>query len=459
MGLSRFQKIEQAHKIELEPNRYGLVVELHIMYEVTSAQAFPELEQMGISVLRPENTMGVTDHVVATGGTSPKNELLDELLIEHFEKNCRNHGIEHYGRHNGKQGICHVLAPELGLTRPNSTIFCGDSHTATHGAFGAIAAGIGTSTIRDILATGCILDYTSPKQFKIEVSGKLAAHLSAKDLILYIISQIGNEWATGGAVFFTGDAIRDLSMEGRMTLCNMTIEFGGRFGYCDVDEKTIDWFRQSRTCFDGLTDAQIEQWYAFNTDEDAEFDRYVKFDASDVKQMVSYGLNLNEVIDVEGATGEVEGVHESRQQWELPVGTLAKEMTFHHAFIGSCTNGRVEDFVAAADVIKRHGGKIQVQTALAVPGSIQVKERCEELGLDRVFIEAGFEWRDPGCSSCCGMNPDKLVGRIASSSNRNFPGRQGPGSRTYLMSPSSVALAALEGKFCDLKSFIETTSK
>jgi 3-isopropylmalate/(R)-2-methylmalate dehydratase large subunit len=455
MGKTRFQKVEQRHLVELDEDKKALAVGLHIIHEVTSSQAFAALKKMGIPVHRPANTFAVTDHVVNTGGSSNPNDLMDEILIKTLEDNCEEHGITLYGQHNGLQGVCHVIAPEVGLTRPNTTIFCGDSHTSTHGAFGSIAAGIGTSNVRDILATGCLLNYNSPRQIKVEVNGKLADHLSAKDIILYILSKVGNEWATGGAVFFTGEAIENLSMTGRMTICNMTIEMGGRFGYCDVDDTTVSWFKQQRDFFkEGeLTDELVQDWKSLNTDADAQFDDTLTIDAKDIRQMISYGLTLNEIVPIDGKIGEINGVHPSRAHLEVAVGATASDIEFQHAFIGSCTNGRVEDFAAAANVIKKHGGKIKVKSALAVPGSIEVKKECEAVGIDKVFSDAGFEWREPGCSSCLAMNPDKFDGRVASSTNRNFPGRQGPKSRTYLMSPESVALAALEGKMVDLESF------
>jgi 3-isopropylmalate/(R)-2-methylmalate dehydratase large subunit len=455
MGKTRFQKVEQRHLVELDEGKKALAVGLHIIHEVTSSQAFAALKKMGIPVHRPANTFAVTDHVVNTGGSSAPNDLMDEILIKTLEDNCKENNITLYGQHNGLQGVCHVIAPEVGLTRPNTTIFCGDSHTSTHGAFGSIAAGIGTSNVRDILATGCLLNYTSPRQIKVEVNGKLADHLSAKDIILYILSKVGNEWATGGAVFFTGDTIESLSMTGRMTICNMTIEMGGRFGYCDVDDTTVDWFKSQRDFFkpDELNDDLISDWKSLNTDADAQFDDVLSIDASDIRQMISYGLTLNEIVPVDGKIGEVKGVHPNRAHLEVPVGATASDIEFQHAFIGSCTNGRVEDFAAAANVIQKHGGKVKVKSALAVPGSIEVKRECEKQGIAKVFTEAGFEWREPGCSSCLAMNPDKFDGRVASSTNRNFPGRQGPQSRTYLMSPESVALAALEGKMSDIEQF------
>ena len=458
MGQTRFQKVEKRHLIDLGEGRLALAVGLHIIHEVTSSQAFAALEKMDIPVHRPQNTFAVTDHVVNTGGSSEANDLMDEILIKTLEENCEKHNITLYGQHNGLQGVCHVVAPEVGLTRPNTTIFCGDSHTSTHGAFGSIAAGIGTSNVRDILATGCLLNYTSPRQLKVEVNGELASHLSAKDIILYVLSKVGNEWATGGAVFFTGDTIRSLSMEGRMTICNMTIEMGGRFGYCDVDESTFSWYEKNRDFFssDDLNDDLRQDWLSLNTDDDATYDDELVIDASDIQQMISYGLTLNEIIPITGTTTKIPGVLDARAHLEVPEGTSPDQIDFDHAFIGSCTNGRLEDFEAAAKVLRLHGGKIKINSALAVPGSIEVKNDCEAIGLDKIFIDAGFEWRDPGCSSCLAMNPDKFDGRVASSTNRNFPGRQGPKSRTYLMSPESVALCALEGKMSDLKSFYDS---
>jgi 3-isopropylmalate/(R)-2-methylmalate dehydratase large subunit len=455
MGKNRFQKVEERHLVKGEDGKNALAVGLHIIHEVTSSQAFSAIKKMGLKVRRPENTFAVADHVVNTGGSSKPNDLMDEILIKTLEQNCSENNITLYGQHNGLQGVCHVVAPEVGLSRPNTTIFCGDSHTSTHGAFGSIAAGIGTSNVRDIFATGCLLNYTSPRHVKIEVNGELDEHLSAKDVILYIMSKVGNEWATGAAVFFTGSTIANLSIQGRMTICNMTIEMGGRFGYCDVDNTTIEWFKNGREFLtqEELTQDLINDWKSLNTDSDAEFEEVLSIDAADIKQMISYGLTLNEIIAIDESTTQIDNVHPSRAHLEPGTDMKATDITFDHAFIGSCTNGRVEDFAAAAEVIKKHGGKVVVKSALAVPGSIEVKNDCEKLGIDKILSDAGFEWRNPGCSSCLAMNPDKFDGRVASSTNRNFPGRQGPKSRTFLMSPESVALAALEGKMVDIVSF------
>lgn len=457
MGQTRFQKIEARHLVDLGNGKKALAVGLHIVHEVTSAQAFSALRKMALPVFHPAQTFAVTDHVVHTGGSSAPNDVMDEVLVKTLEDNCKEFGITLYGQHNGLQGVCHVVAPEVGLTRPGTTVFCGDSHTSTHGAFGTIAAGIGTSNVRDILATGTLLNYVSPKQMKVEVRGRLAPWLSAKDLMLYILSKAGNEWATGGAVFFTGEAFRHLSMEGRMTVCNMTIEMGGRFGYCDVDETTLAWYQKDRDFWKAgtLTEAVKKDWLSLNTDGDAVYDKTLVLEASDVKQMLSFGLTLNEIIPVGEKTREVSDVVENRRHLEVKAGTPAVEISLDHAFVGSCTNGRVADFEAAARVIKAHGGRIQVKSALAVPGSIEVKRECERLGIHQIFTEAGWEWREPGCSSCLAMNPDKFDGRVASSTNRNFPGRQGPKSRTYLMSPEAVALSAMEGHVADLKGFYD----
>lgn len=455
MGKTRFQKIEDKHLLTLSDGKQALAVGLHIIHEVTSAQAFSALQKMGIDVHRPQNTFAVTDHVVNTGGSSAPNDLMDDILIQTLADNCRKYGITLYSQSNSKQGICHVVAPDVGLTRPNTTIFCGDSHTSTHGAFGSIAAGIGTSNVRDILATGCLLNYTSPKQMEVRIEGDLDPAFSAKDIILYTLYQLGNDWATGGAVFFTGSTMRALSMAERMTICNMTIEMGGRFGYCDVDETTVNWYRQKRDFWnpDQLTSDLIDSWTSSNTDSDAIFDKSTTINAADIQQMISYGLTLNEITTAQGKVGKVNNVHSSRKRYEMDEGTHVHNITFAGAFIGSCTNGRYEDFKRAADILKNHGGKVKVKTALAVPGSVAVKEQCEAEGIHRTFIAAGYEWRDPGCSSCLAMNPDKFIGRVASSTNRNFSGRQGPQSRTYLMSPESVALSSLEGRFADIKAF------
>jgi 3-isopropylmalate/(R)-2-methylmalate dehydratase large subunit len=427
MNKTRFQKIEAENLIKINNNQKALSVGLHIIHEVTSAQAFTALEKMGLPVKHIQNTFAVTDHVVSTGGNSPPNDIMDELLIKTLEENCKKYKITHYGTHNHKQGICHVVAPEIGLTRPNLTIFCGDSHTSTHGAFGAIAAGIGTSNVRDILASGCLLNYHSPQQVKIQVDGKLPKHVSAKDLILFLLSKLG--------------------------VCNMTIEMGGRFGYCDVDNTTINWFKQDRDFWkaNNLDSDTINRWKSFNCDKKAIFDKEIYFDAQHVKQMISFGLTLNDIVDIDGKVGQVKNIHSSRVRYEPITGENIVGLKIEGAFIGSCTNGRYSDFKAAAEILQKHGGKIKVKKALAVPGSLQIKKECESKGLDQVFKNAGFEWRDPGCSACLAMNPDKFIGRVASSTNRNFHGRQGPQSRTFLMSPQSVALSALFGKITNLK--------
>ena len=456
VGKTRFQKIERDNLIDLGDGKKALFVGLHIIHEVTSAQAFSALRQMKLPIKRRQNTFAVTDHVINTGGSSPENDLMDKILIQTLEDNCKEFGITHYGPHNQKQGICHVVAPETGLTRPNLTIFCGDSHTSTHGAFGSIAAGIGTSNVRDILASGCLLNYTSPKQIKIQINGQIPSHLSAKDLTLYLFSLLGNQWSSGGAVHYTGETISNMTMEERMTLCNMTIEMGGRFGYCDVDEKTFSWFERDRDFWakENLTEELKKEWVSYNSDENCQYDKEITIDASKVQQMVSFGLTLNDVVGIDQDFGKVENVIESRKLYEAEEGTKMQDISVDGAFIGSCTNGRVSDFLSAAEIIKKHGGKVKVKQALAVPGSMSIKHQLEQMGIDKIFIDAGFEWRNAGCSSCLAQNPDKFRGRVASSTNRNFPGRQGPESRTFLMSPSSVALAALEGKISKLEDFL-----
>ncbi len=458
MRQTRFEKIEADNLIRLSNGSQALSVALHIIHEVTSPQAFSALKKMQLGVAAPQHTFAVTDHIISTGGSSTAADVIDEVMIKALVDNCQTAGITHYHTENQKQGICHVVGPDSGLTRPNITIFCGDSHTSTHGAFGAIAAGVGTSSVRDILATGALLQYTSPQQLKIEVTGTLAPELSAKDIILYIFSKLGSGWATGGAVFYTGSALKRLTMEERMTIANMTIEMGGRFGYFDVDDITLQWFRSKRDFWDSaaLSAELADEWLSYNCDADAQFTRTVSFDASEVKQMVSFGLSLNDIVAIDECAGRVDNVHPARQQYEVAAGTPMTDVRIDGAFIGSCTNGRFSDFKAAAEVLKKHGGKVKVPTALAVPGSMAVKRQVEEAGLDQLFKAAGFEWRDAGCSSCLAMNADKFVGRVASSTNRNFAGRQGPQSRTFLMSPQAVALAALEGKISDVAAFFKT---
>ena len=436
-----------------------LYVDLHLVHEVTSPQAFAGLRLAGRPVRRPDRTIATADHNVPTDGTPVAAQIKDQLSrvqVQTLERNCAEFGVPVHSLGSDKQGIVHVIGPELGITQPGMTIVCGDSHTATHGAFGALAFGIGTSEVEHVLATQCLVQ-RKPKSMRITYVGDLCSGVTAKDLILATIGQIGVEGAVGHVVEFAGPAIEALSMEGRMTICNMTIEAGGRAGMIAPDETTIEFVRGREAAPSGADwDALVARWRELRTDDGAAFDREVTVDLDAVSPMVTWGTNPEMVVGVADAVPQPQSDGDERalEYMGLSAGTPIQDIRLERVFIGSCTNSRIGDLRAAASVIK--GRKVHDDVyAMVVPGSVQVKAQAEAEGLDEVFRAAGFDWRGAGCSMCLGMNPDTLKPgeRCASTSNRNFEGRQGRGGRTHLVSPQMAAAAAIEGRFVDIRNW------
>jgi 3-isopropylmalate/(R)-2-methylmalate dehydratase large subunit len=457
-----FDKLWSAH--EVGPNL--IYIDLHLVHEVTSPQAFDALRLAGRKVRRPDRTLATADHNVPTDGTPVAARIKDELSrvqVQTLERNCEEFGIPVYSLGSDRQGIVHVIGPELGVTQPGMTIVCGDSHTATHGAFGALAFGIGTSEVEHVLATQT-LPQRKPKSMIVRYEGELGFGVTAKDLILGTIGQMGVEGGVGHAIEFAGPAIEGLSMEGRMTICNMTIEGGGRAGMIAPDETTFEWVRGREAAPQGADfDAAVERWREFTTDEGASFDTEITVDAGALSPQVTWGTNPEMVVPVTekvpapedfDSPADRESAERALVYMGLKAGTPIEDIALDRVFIGSCTNSRIGDLRAAADVVKGHKVAGSVY-AMVVPGSVQVKRQAEEEGLHEVFQEAGFDWRGAGCSMCLGMNPDilKPEERCASTSNRNFEGRQGRGGRTHLVSPQMAAAAAIEGRFVDIRKF------
>ncbi len=447
MPKTLFDKIWDAH--EVAPNL--IYIDLHLVHEVTSPQAFDGLRLEGRTVRRPDRTLATADHNVPTDGTPVAERIRDELSrvqVQTLERNCEEFGIPVYSLGSDRQGIVHVIGPELGVTQPGMTIVCGDSHTATHGAFGALAFGIGTSEVEHVLATQCLVQ-SKPKSMRILYEGELANGVTPKDLILATIGQMGVDGAVGHVVEYSGPVIERMSMEGRMTVCNMTIEGGGRAGMVAPDDTTLAWYEDRPQA-----PADPDSVPALRTDDGASFDKEVTVDASAISPMVTWGTNPAQVVGVADAVPEPssEGEQRALQYMDLAPGTPLTEVKLDRVFIGSCTNSRIGDLRAAASVIKGRRVSSDVY-AMVVPGSVQVKAQAEREGLDEVFRAAGFDWRGAGCSMCLGMNPDILKPgeRCASTSNRNFEGRQGRGGRTHLVSPEMAAAAAIEGHFVDIR--------
>jgi 3-isopropylmalate/(R)-2-methylmalate dehydratase large subunit len=459
MAKTLFDKIWDAHEVA-----DGLIyIDLHLVHEVTSPQAFDGLRLERRAVRRPDKTVATADHNVPTDGTPAARMIADELSriqVETLERNCAEFGIPVYSLGSDRQGIVHVIGPELGVTQPGLTIVCGDSHTATHGAFGALAVGIGTSEVEHVLATQCLVQ-RRPKTMRIEYSGELGAGVTAKDLILATIGRLGVSGMVGHAVEYAGDTIRGLSMENRMTICNMTIEGGGRAGMIAPDETTFEWV-SGRPGAPEDFDAAVAEWRKLPTDDGARFDTDIEVDATAISPMVTWGTNpgmvaqVTEAVPDPSAWGEGPADREAAERalayMALTPGTRMIDIALDRVFIGSCTNSRIQDLREAASIVdgRKVGGSVR---AMVVPGSQQVKGQAEEEGLDDVFRSAGFEWRTAGCSMCLGMNPDILAEgeRCASTSNRNFEGRQGRGGRTHLVSPRMAAAAAIEGSFVDIR--------
>jgi 3-isopropylmalate/(R)-2-methylmalate dehydratase large subunit len=448
MQRSMFDKIWAAH--EVSPSL--LYIDLHLVHEVTSPQAFEGLRLAGRKVRRPDRTLATVDHNVPTDGTRSAAQIRDELSrvqVQTLEQNCEEFGIPLYTLGSEHQGIVHVIGPELGISQPGMTIVCGDSHTATHGAFGALAFGIGTSEVEHVLATQCMVQ-SRPRSMRIGYEGELGFGVSAKDLILATIGQIGVAGAVGHVVEFAGPPIKSLSMEGRMTVCNMTIEGGGRAGMIAPDETTFEWL-QGRP---GAPSEIPADWRSLASDDGAEFDQQLVIDAGAISPMVTWGTNPGMVVQVTDSVPEPASDQDERalDYMALTPGTPIAEIKLDRVFIGSCTNSRIGDLRSAAEVVS--GRKVADGLyAMVVPGSQQVKAQAEREGLDEVFRKAGFDWRDAGCSMCLGMNPDIAAPgeRVASTSNRNFEGRQGRGSRSHLVSPQMAAAAAIAGRFVDIR--------
>jgi len=457
-----FEKVWEAHLVSEPTGRSPIIyIDLHLVHEVTSPQAFDGLRASGRPVRQPLRTVATVDHNIPTEprGT-PITDPIAARQIEALQKNCKEFGVRLFDMDSPEQGIVHVIGPELGLTQPGMTIVCGDSHTSTHGAFGSLAFGIGTSEVEHVLATQC-LPQRKPKTMKIEVSGGLPEGVTAKDLALGVIGKIGTDGATGYVIEYAGDVVRGLSMEARMTLCNMSIEAGARAAMVAPDETTFAYVQGRRFAPQGdAWDKSVAYWKTLTSDAGARFDKILNIDAATLAPFVTWGTNPGMVVQVTERVPELNGgseadrraTEQALQYMGLQPGTPIEEIAVDRVFIGSCTNSRLEDLRAAARVAKGYRVNPKVR-AMVVPGSQAVKQAAEKEGLQRVFQEAGFEWRESGCSMCLGMNPDILQPgeRCASTSNRNFEGRQGRGGRTHLVSPMMAAAAAISGHFTDIR--------
>ena len=461
-----YDKLMSAHVVREEATTSLIYIDRQLIHEVTSPQAFEGLKLAGRKPWRLDANLAVPDHNVPTtersAGVNSIEDPISKLQIETLDKNCDEFGINEITMNDIRQGIVHVIGPEQGATLPGMSIVCGDSHTSTHGALGALAFGIGTSEVEHVLATGCLWQSKS-KNLKIEVSGELHKYVSAKDIALYIIGQIGTAGGTGYAIEFTGDTIQDLSVEARMTLCNMAIEAGARVGMVAVDDKTIEYVKGRPLAPTGDEwDKAVTYWKTLRSDVDAVFDKTIHFNATDIKSQVTWGTSPEMVIGVDGVVPDptketdpikAESIHNALNYIHLKANTPINTVNIDKVFIGSCTNSRIEDLRIAAEVTKGKHIADNIKLALVVPGSGLIKKQAEDEGLDKIFIDAGYEWREAGCSMCLAMNADKLeVGeRCASTSNRNFEGRQGQGSFTHLVSPAIAAASAIAGHFSEVK--------
>jgi 3-isopropylmalate/(R)-2-methylmalate dehydratase large subunit len=457
-----FDKLWNAHLVHSFDGQDILYIDRHFIHEVTSPQAFDGLTKRGLTVFRKEKTVATADHNVPTLNQHlPIQEPQSRQQVAKLLENCEKFDVELYGLGHPYQGIVHVIGPELGITRPGMTIVCGDSHTSTHGAFGCIAFGIGTSQVEQVFATQCLL-LQKPKQMRINVNGQLAHGVLAKDIILYIISQLGTGGATEHFVEYAGNTIEALSMEGRMTVCNMSIEMGARGGFIAPDQKTFDYvkgrpFAPKGTDFENA----VAHWKTLQTDADARFDMEYHFDAADIEPMLTYGTNpgmgikISNHIPTAEQSESAENLQKALSYMDLKEGASLLGKKINHVFIGSCTNARIEDLRLVAEYVKGKKKADHVQ-AMIVPGSKQVEMQAKAEGLDRIFLEAGFQLREPGCSACLGMNEDKVPSGeyCVSTSNRNFEGRQGPGARTILASPLTAAATAVAGEIVDVRTLL-----
>ncbi|MHA0855367.1 3-isopropylmalate dehydratase large subunit [Paenibacillus sp. CMAA1364] len=457
-----FEKIWDNHVIHQEEGKPSIIyIDLHLVHEVTSPQAFEGLRLSGRQVRRPERTFATMDHNVPTKDRFNIKDPISKQQIDTLSQNCRDFGVKLYDLDSIEQGVVHVMGPELGLTNPGKTIVCGDSHTSTHGAFGALAFGIGTSEVEHVLATQC-LQQSKARTMEIRFIGKRNLGVTAKDMILGVIAKYGTDFATGYVIEYTGDSIVSLTMEERMTICNMSIEGGARAGMIAPDQTTFDYLRGREHVPQGADfDKAVEDWKQLCTDDGAEFDTILEFDVDSLIPQVTWGTSPGMGTDITSKVpvpselpteNERKAAEDALEYMDLKPGTPMTDIEIDYVFIGSCTNGRIEDLRAAAAVAKGYSVAGRV-TAIVVPGSGRVKIQAEQEGLDKIFTDAGFEWRDAGCSMCLAMNPDVLEPgqRCASTSNRNFEGRQGRGGRTHLVSPAMAAAAAVKGRFTDIR--------
>lgn len=457
--INKIWKKNIVHQEEGRPDL--LYIDLHLVHEVTSPQAFEGLRLKNRTVRRPDLTFATMDHNVPTINREVVKDEISKIQMDALAKNCKEFNVTLADMFHPDQGIVHVIGPELGLTQPGKTIVCGDSHTSTHGAFGALGFGIGTSEVEHVLATQTIWQ-DAPKTLNLKVEGDLGPGITAKDLMLAIIAKFGVDFGTGFVVEYTGKAIRDLEMEGRMTICNMSIEAGARAGLISPDDKTIDFLRNRRHVPQGEAyDVIAKEWLELATDVGASYDKTLIINAAEVEPQVTWGTNPAMCVPVNGSTPTLEEVSKDEnleralEYMGLEAGQPITSIEVDHIFIGSCTNSRVRDLRSAAEIVKGKKLNKGIKKAIVVPGSFSVKLEAEKEGLDKIFIEAGFEWRDSGCSMCLGMNDDVVPpgGRCASTSNRNFEGRQGNGARTHLVSPEMAAIAAIKGHFVDVREY------
>ncbi|WP_152655316.1 3-isopropylmalate dehydratase large subunit [Oceanobacillus sp. CFH 90083] len=465
-ALTVFEKIWNKHVVKEEEGKPALLyIDQHLVHEVTSPQAFEGLRLNGRKVRRPDLTFATMDHNVPTINRENIKDEISKKQMEALKKNCADFGIKLADMYHPDQGIVHVIGPQLGLTQPGKTIVCGDSHTSTHGAFGAFAFGIGTSEVEHVLATQTIWQ-DKPKTLNVKVIGDLGTGVTAKDLILAIIAKFGVRFGTGYVMEYTGDAIRKLTMEERMTICNMSIEAGARAGLISPDETTVEFLRGREMVPEGdAFDALAEEWLALATDEGAEYDHTVTIHADEIEPQVTWGTNPGMGAPVNAATPTIkdadnpEEIERALKYMDLKENQPITSIEIDHVFIGSCTNSRLSDLKKASKIVEGKKVKEGIK-AIVVPGSFLVKQEAEEIGLDKIFIDAGFEWRNSGCSMCLGMNDDIVPagGRCASTSNRNFEGRQGNGARTHLVSPEMAAAAAIEGHFVDVRKYVGVPS-
>ena len=466
MPQTLYDKIFESHLVHKQDDGTCLIyIDRHLVHEVTSPQAFEGLRMNNRKVFSPESTLAVADHNVPTTDRSKPIENIDsKLQYETLEKNCKDFGLNFFALNDIRQGIVHVIGPEQGFTQPGMTIVCGDSHTATHGAFGALAAGIGTSEVEHVLATQTLLQ-SKLKNMKIEVNGKLSTGVTAKDIILTVIGILGTAGGGGYALEFSGEVIKNLTMEERMTVCNMAIEAGSRVGIIEPDEKTFEFLKGKPMAPKGEQwDKAMEHWATLKSDPDAKYEKTITLKGEEIIPSVTWGTSPEDVLPINASIPSLDEIHDkdkkqavirSLEYMGLNPKDKLEDISIDKVFIGSCTNGRIEDLRAAASILK--GNKVSKNvTGYVVPGSGLVKKQAEEEGLDKIFIDAGLEWREAGCSMCLGMNPDQLKPkeRCASTSNRNFEGRQGMDGRTHLMSPAMAAAAAIEGKLTDVRKFL-----